>query len=64
MITGTPVEIKLKFGDLEPVRHWCERNCTGTWYFLCSDSAGDTPGNYTFYFESPEDLTKFKIWQL
>jgi len=65
MLTNTnKVEIKLYFGELEPVVRWCERNCSGEWAYEQLEPAGNLAGEYEFYFEQEKDLVAFTVWKV
>lgn len=57
------VEVSLNFGELKPLLHWCEDNCTGEWNYFIKEPAGQVKGQYEFYFEDEQDKVKFIIWK-
>lgn len=58
------VEIRLGFGELKPILHWCENNCIHEWAYLQLEPPGQGQGEYEFYFEDERDLVAFKIWKI
>lgn len=61
--TQNRVEIELSFGELKPLLHWCEHNCTGEWAYSQLQPAGQGKGEYEFYFEDESDMVKFILWK-
>jgi predicted lipoprotein with Yx(FWY)xxD motif len=61
--TKNKVEISLGFGELKPILHWCEDNCTGEWAYFILEPAGQGKGEYEFYFEDDSDKVKFIMWK-
>lgn len=61
--TQKRVNISLGFGELKPILHWCEDNCTGEWTYFIKEPAGLGKGEYEFYFEDEQDKVAFIIWK-
>lgn len=57
------VEIDIKFGELNSVMQWCQRNCESEWGYLVLDSAGEEAGTYKFEFSTETDLINFILWK-
>lgn len=55
-------DISVKYGDLDQLVQWCDRNCDSQWSFTCDNPAGETDGDYKFYFNSEHDLINFTLW--
>jgi hypothetical protein len=61
--TQYKTEIDIKFGQLAPIMHWCQTQCTNDWGYTIVDSAGFHPGKYEFYFEDEKDYVNFILWK-
>lgn len=53
-------DILKPYGQLDPILSWCDRECAGKWLWrMNSSSSYNTPGQYTFYFETERDCVAF-----
>jgi hypothetical protein len=56
-------DVKIKYGELDDIIHWCERNCQKEFGYTVLTNAGDGPGEYRFIFDSEIDYTTFSVWK-
>jgi hypothetical protein len=56
-------DLKIKYGELKNILHWCEKNCAGDWGYSIIDQAGHSPGKYNFKFDLEKDYVTFLIWK-
>jgi hypothetical protein len=56
------VKINLNFGALQPVVNWCERNCTGKWYYT-EDYNGEMYYSWIFVFDEERDYVAFTLFK-
>lgn len=63
MNVGYIAEMHIRYGKLEEMIAWCEKNCAGEWGYTIVDEAGEQPGSYNFKFESEKDFVTFLVWK-
>lgn len=56
--TTDKVTVSLKFGDLDQVVEWCDRNCS-EWAVGNFDVGGQSNGTYQFEFYNTADAALF-----
>lgn len=61
MSTNTAT-IAVAFGHLQPLLDWCVKNCQAEWHYMCTDTPGNEPGKYTFFFDNEHDYINFTLW--
>jgi len=54
--------VNIEYGNLQSLLDWVGRNVVGDWGWDVIEPGGSREGIYKFYFEEPEDLTKFVMW--
>ncbi len=54
--------VEKSFGVLDDILDWCRSNMLKEWRWqLIQPSSDQSPGRYTFYFDSDLDLCAFKL---
>ena len=64
MLLGTKhrIAINLKFGELQPIVEWCDRNCTDEWRYM-EDPDGEMYNSWIFFFNNERDYIAFMLWK-
>lgn len=61
--TWHKIEVSLKYGELNPMIKWVEKNCTNNWNYYIIESAGRDAGIYQFLFKESKDAVAFTLWK-
>ena len=64
IILNYKAKLELGFGELGAIIRWCQQNCIGEWAYSVVDSAGESRGEYVFYFDDEFDYVNFYIFNL
>lgn len=60
--TAYKVQVKLPYGELQPIVEWCDRNCVDEWRYM-EDPNGDMYNSWVFFFENERDYCAFLLWK-
>ena len=61
--TAHKANIDIRYGKLQSVVDWCERNCESEYRYLDIDHEYSDSGRWEFLFESEKDYVAFLMWK-
>lgn len=55
-------DVRIKFGELQTVMDWCDKNCAGVWWFQDPEwASGSQDAQWRFSFDNERDCLLFVL---
>jgi hypothetical protein len=59
--TAFKATVTPKYGELQSVVDWCDRNCQADWKYM--EDIHDQCNSFVFLFETERDYVNFLLWK-
>lgn len=59
--TAFKATVTTKYGELQSVVDWCDRNCQDDWKYM--EDPHDQWNSFVFLFETERDYVNFLLWK-